>query len=95
MSINTNISFSQFVGQHLNSSSGFNIQDYIYECVDNSFDANSTNIVINFIKKPCDLDLQSYYLVIADNGSGSDTATKFFSVGDSIIKKENKIGCKN
>jgi hypothetical protein len=89
MSINTNISFSQFVGQHLNSASGFNIQDYIYECIDNSFDANSTNTIVNFIQNPKTME---HYLVIADNGSGSDSATKFFSVGDSVIKKTNKDG---
>ena len=90
MSIDTNISFSQFVAMNMNGSSGFLPEDYISESIDNMIDAGSTNINILFITIE-----NKYYIITVDNGEGCDNLTKFFSIGDSVQRKENKIGCKN
>lgn len=80
--------FSHTLHSHLYGSSGFTYEDCLCELFHNSFDANSTIVNIELINNE--------YLLISDNGEGSDDPLRFFNLGTKLIKKEkNKIGKKN
>jgi hypothetical protein len=91
MSIDTTRSFSHAVYDHKGGSSGFQPKDIVTETFHNSLDANANSIHYEFISNNVDEN----YLIILDDGDGSDNPSSFFAMGNSIIKKDNLIGCKN
>jgi hypothetical protein len=91
MATDTSRSFSHAISEHRNKASGFSEEDIIHETFHNSLDANADIINYEFINNEKD----GYYLMIFDNGDGCEKPPQLLGIGDSILKKESKIGCKN
>jgi hypothetical protein len=88
--MDTSRSFSHAVSEHRYKASGFQEIDIIFEPLHNSLDANSSKINFQYIKNN-----NNYYLLIMDDGIGSDNPESFFGIGNKVIKKKGSIGCKN
>ena len=80
--MDTSRSFSHAVSEHRYKASGFTEKDIIFEPLHNSLDANSSKINFQYIKNN-----NNYYLLIMDDGIGSDNPQSFFGIGNTVIKK--------